>query len=44
MVNSLAFQPDIGLLNIRSKLSENYLNIKIAGQNNMLINGSAKVL
>ena len=41
MVNSFAFQPDIGLPNIRSKLSENHLNIKSAGQNNMLINGSA---
>jgi len=39
MVNSLPFQPDIGVPNIRSKLSENHPNIKIAGQNNMLING-----
>jgi len=39
MVNSLAFQPDIGLPNISSKLNENHPNIKIAGQNNLLING-----
>jgi len=39
MVNSPTFQPDIGAANISSKLSKNQPNIKIAGQNDMLING-----
>src|SRR5437867_4482484 len=33
------FRLDIGLPNIRSKLPENAVNIKIAGQTDLLING-----
>src|SRR5437867_323630 len=37
-----AFRPAIGPPNIRSKLPENPANIKIAGQNDLLIGGSMK--
>jgi len=36
------FRPDIGVPNIKAKLPENSLNIMIAGQTDLLINGSAK--
>jgi hypothetical protein len=41
-MNSWTFRPDIGLPNIRAKLPEKAVNIKIAGRNDLLINGSLK--
>jgi len=40
-MNSWNFCPDIGLSNIKAKLPEKAVNIKIAGQIDLLINGCA---
>jgi len=39
-MNSWTFRPDIGVPNIRAKLPEKAVNIKIAGRNDLLINGN----
>jgi len=40
-MSSWSFRPDIGHSNIKAKLPEKAVNIKIAGQTDLLINGSA---
>ena len=40
-MDSWTFRPDIGVPNIRAKLPEKAVNIKIAGRNDLLINGWA---